>query len=375
MRLLYITDALAIYGGLERVLSQKVNWLAEHGYDVCVLTANQGGHPLSFSLHPEVQYDDLNVLFHRQYCFPIWKRLFVRRKLNQKFRQGLKDKIREFSPDIIICVKLEYVRNVIRVKGDIPFVYESHSSCLCGKFERDSLTRRLYMWYLKLSLDKADAVVALTNGDAKEWRKYSSNVYVIPNVVFLNNSQLSDCSSKSAIFVGRFTKQKDVDSLLQIWSIVYQRYPDWKLNIYGDYGDMQDEILAKVSKMDIGIVVHSPSSDIIARYKENSMLLFTSVFEPFGLVLPEAMSCGLPVVAFDCPYGPSDIVSDGIDGFLVKDRNCNVFADKVCMLMNNLEVRRKMGKEGVQLSRRYEETHIMPIWNNLFVKLLKHERV
>lgn len=375
MRLLYITDALAIYGGLERVLSQKVNWLAEHGYDVCVLTANQGSHPFCFSLHPKVHYDDLNVLFHRQYCFPIWKRLFVRRELNQKFRQGLKDKIREFSPDLIVCLKLDYVRNIIRVKGDIPFIYESHSSCLCGVFLRDSFTRRLYMWYLKLSLDKADAVVALTNGDAKEWRRYSTNVYVIPNVVTLNNSQLSDCSSKSAIFVGRFTKQKDVDSLLQIWSIVYQRYPDWKLNIYGGYGDMQDEIMAKVSKMDAGIIVHNPSSELIDRYKENSMLLFTSIFEPFGLVLPEAMSCGLPVVAFDCPYGPSDIVSDGIDGFLVKDRNCKVFADKVCMLMNNLDVRRNMGESGAQLSRRYDENHIMPIWNNLFVKLFKHERI
>lgn len=375
MRLLYVTDALAIYGGLERVLTQKVNWLAEHGHDVFVLTANQGNHPFCFSLHPKVQYDDLSVLFHLQYCFPIWKRVVVRRELNQKFRQGLKDVIQEFSPDIIICVKLEYVRNIIRVKGEIPFVFESHSSCLCGIFEKDSISRRLYMWYLKLALDKAEAVVALTNGDAKEWQRYSSDVYVIPNVVSLNNSQLSDCSSKSAIFVGRFTKQKDVDSLFQIWSVVYQRHPDWKLNIYGGYGNMQDEIMTKVSKMNMGIVVHSPSSDLITKYKENSMLLFTSIFEPFGLVLPEAMSCGLPVVAFDCPYGPSDIVSDGIDGFLVKDRNCNMFADKVCMLMNDLEMRRKMGEKGAQFSRRYDETHIMPIWNNLFVKILRHERV
>ena len=138
---------------------------------------------------------------------------------------------------------------------------------------------------------------------------------------------------------------------------------------------MQDEIMAKVSKMDAGIIVHNPSSELIDRYKENSMLLFTSIFEPFGLVLPEAMSCGLPVVAFDCPYGPADIVSDGIDGFLVKDRNYKVFADKVCMLMNNLDVRRNMGESGAQLSRRYDENHIMPIWNNLFVKLFKHERI
>lgn len=375
MRLLYITDALVIYGGLERVLTQKVNWLANHGYDVCVLTANQGNRSFSFSLHPQVRFEDLDISFYRQYSFPIWRRLYVRRELNRKFRQGIRYIIQEFTPDIIICTRLEYVRNIVQVKGNIPFVYESHSSCMCDTFEDDGFFRRLYMWYLKLLLVKADAVVALTNGDAKEWQKYTSNVYVIPNVVSLNNGGMSDCSSKSAIFVGRFIKQKDLHSLLKIWSVVCLRYPDWKLNIYGGYGDMQDEIMAKISNMGDSVVVHNPSSELIAKYKENSILLLTSKFEPFGLVLPEAMSCGIPVVAFDCPYGPFDIVSDGIDGFLVKDRNCDVFADKVCMLIDDIVLRRKMGEKGAQLSRRYDESHIMPIWNNLFVKLLRHERV
>lgn len=374
MRLLYITDALAIYGGLERVLTQKVNWFAEHGHDVCVLTANQGNHPFCFSLHPKVLYDDLNVLFQRQYCFPIWKRLFVRRKLKQKFRQGLKDKIREFSPDIIICVKLEYVRNIIRVKGDIPFVYESHSSCLCGKFERDSLTRRLYMWYLKLSLDKADAVVALTNGDAKEWRKYSSNVSVIPNVVALNNGNLSDSSAKSAIFVGRLHKQKDIGSLLRIWTDVNQKHPEWQLHVYGDYGNEAVRHGYEKKNMDTNIVFHEPTSMIIDRYKENSLLLLTSLYEPFGLVLPEAMSCGLPVVSFDCPYGPADIISDGIDGYLIKNRDIVHFVNQVCKLIDDASLRKKMGSNGAHSSSRFCTDTIMPQWMFLFLELVKKKK-
>ena len=370
MRILYITDALAIYGGLERVVTQKVNWFAEHDNEVCLLTTNQGRHPLCFPLNQDVQYEDLNILFHLQYKYSGLRRVLKRRELNLKFQNLLASKIKTFVPDIIICVKLEYNRTVIRVKGNTPFVYESHSSCLSGIFGKESFIRRLYKWFLKLSLNKVNAVVTLTNGDAKEWLKYTSNVYVIPNVVSLNNGGLSDCSSKSAIFVGRFAKQKDLHSLLKIWSIVCQRYPDWKLNIYGGYGDMQDEIKTKISNMGGGVVVHDPSSELIAKYKESSMLLFTSMFEPFGLVLPEAMSCGIPVVAFDCPYGPAEIVSDGLDGFLIRSRSIDTFVDKICLLIDDVNLRREMGKIGAQSSQRYNASRVMPMWIDLFSELI-----
>ena len=96
------------------------------------------------------------------------------------------------------------------------------------------------------------------------------------------------------------------------------------------------------------------------------MLLLTSLYEPFGLVLPEAMSCGLPVVAFDCPYGPSDIITDGVDGFLIRHRSIEDFADKVCLLIENPELRVKMGKAGIVSSMRYDASKIMPLWKSFF---------
>jgi glycosyltransferase involved in cell wall biosynthesis len=92
------------------------------------------------------------------------------------------------------------------------------------------------------------------------------------------------------------------------------------------------------------------------------LYFFLPLFEPFGLVLPEAMSCGLPVVAFDCPYGPSDIISDGVDGFLVKDRDVDAFADKVCLLIENEALRRQMGQKGIASAQRYRAEAIMPMW-------------
>ena len=213
-------------------------------------------------------------------------------------------------------------------------------------------------------------VVALTNGDASNWRKRNSNVCVIPNLVHLNNTgYYSTCEAKTVIYVGRFSKQKDIGSLLKIWAIVYQRHPEWNLQIFGGFGDEQERLLSEIRMMNANIYVNQPVKGIFEKYSESSILLLTSCYEPFGLVLPEAMSCGLPVVVFDCPYGPADIITDGVDGFLIKNKNIEEFADKVCMLIEDEELRRRLGKAGVLSSQRYRADNVMPQWKNLFNQL------
>ena len=212
--------------------------------------------------------------------------------------------------------------------------------------------------------------VALTNGDADEWRKLTPKVCVIPNVVHLNESgSYSDCTAKSVMYVGRFSKQKDVGSLLCIWNIVHQRYPDWCLHIYAGYGEEQDLLLAEIKQMNANIKVHEAISELSEKYKQSSIMLLTSRYEPFGLVLPEAMSCGLPVIAFDCHYGPTDIITDGKDGFLVKNHNIEIFVNKVCKLIDSLELRKMMGQFGIHSSQRYSASFVMPKWTALFEQL------
>ena len=121
--------------------------------------------------------------------------------------------------------------------------------------------------------------------------------------------------------------------------------------------------------MNANICLHAPSKFIMERFKENSILVVTSEFEPFGLVIPEAMSCGLPVVSFDCPYGPADIITDGVDGFLIKDRDVGAFADRVCLLIEDEALRMRMGQNGILSSQRYRAEIIMPKWVKLFEEL------
>ena len=371
MRILYVNDAIAIWGGVERILVEKVNYLAEnYGYEMFVVTTNQGSHPMPFPLSHKVTHKDLDIQIHRQYLYHGLFRIFKKIHLNYLFVKRLRSYIQEIQPDVIVSVRPMLTNTIVRANGSIPLVFESHSSYK-GQYTLDAhLYTKLKVELSNWSVRYAQQVVALTEGDASEWRKINSHVCIIPNIVHLNDSgSYSDCEAESVIFVGRFSKQKDIKSLLEIWKIVHERKPKWQLQIYGGHGEEQDSLLPVIGNMNANIQVQEPTSDIMNKYKDNSLLVMTSAYEPFGLVLPEAMSCGIPVVAFDCPYGPSDIITDGEDGFLIPNRDIQLFAEKVCLLMDNPDLRKKMGKAGIASSQRYEAKLIMPQWKELFEKL------
>ena len=371
MRIMYVNDALAIWGGLERVLIEKANLLATLAdYEVCLVTLNQGSHQLPYPINPKVRFYDLGIQLHRQYQNHGLVRLIKRLRLNRMYKQRLRQKIQEVCPDVIVCTRAELVSAIVKVKGDIPLVYESHTSRRAHEFLGSDFYTRFKVACNNRNVKAAQMVVALTEGDAKDWREINPRVCVIPNMVTLNNTDsYSDCQAMSAIFVGRFSTQKDISTLLRIWKKIHQRCPYWQLHLYGGYGEEQDRLLPVIKKMQANIIIHEPTPDIFDRYKENSILLLTSRFEPFGLVLPEAMSCGLPVVAFDCPYGPADIISDRIDGFLVHDRSEEEFVEKVCLLMENSGLRQRMGQAGILSSQRYAADRILPLWKELFEHL------
>ena len=152
--------------------------------------------------------------------------------------------------------------------------------------------------------------------------------------------------------------------------MVHQQEPEWQLHIFGGYGDQYEEFMHVVKHLEsYNIVVHEPTAQIFNEYLKCSMLLLTSLYEPFGLVLPEAMSCGLPVVAFDCPYGPANIITDGKDGYLIKNRNINDYAEKICKLMNSTTLRKDLGSKGIISSQRFRADVVMPMWKLLFAEL------
>ena len=377
MKVLYVTDAIANWGGIERILVEKANFLVDNcGFDVHFITVNQGTHPILFSLSQNIHYSDLDIRFHQQYEYNGFRRFIKKWKLKRLFAERLRKYINEIKPNIIISARAELISGILASKGRIPFVYESHSSYISDCYLSDGWFSLLKSRRLNYRVRHAEMVVALSNGDASDWKRITPNVCVIPNIVSLNKTgSYSSCENKIAIFVGRFSKQKDIGTLLKIWSIVSNRYPDWQLHIYGGFGEEQNQLIDIIREKYKNICVFPPTIDILEKYRESSLLLLTSLFEPFGLVLPEAMSCGLPVIAFDCPYGPREIIVDGVDGFVISNRDIHQYVEKVCLLMGNQDLRVKMGKEGVKSASRFEDKKIMPQWISLFKTLARENLV
>ena len=374
MRIAYVTDTFTICGGIERVLTDKMNSLSElYNYDIYLLTIYQGTHPFPFLLNERIRHIDINVRHNQQYEYRGLLRLFKRRQLSNAIKSRLESVINDLQPDVIVCVKLDFVGVLLSVKGIIPLVVESHTLCHAEKLERTGVFRRIHFWKIKRDIRRVDTLVALTEGDANDWQKLNSNVRVIPNIVHLNESDTySSCLSKSVIFVGRLSKQKNIGALLNIWKLIYSRNPDWKLHVYGEIGDVEKDVYDRLlSTRNIGVVVHEPVKDrMIEEYKKHSILVLTSSFEPFGLVIPEAMSCGLPVVSYDSPYGPASIITDGVDGFLIKNNDQDAFVERLCQLMEDEQLRLKMGKMAITSSHRYTKDRIMPIWKQSFERLV-----
>ena len=372
MKIMYVIRVFAVWGGVERVWTDKMNALAEiPGYEVCLVTTDQGNHKVPYPLHEKVRLVDLSIRFTQQYQYKGLRRYWIYWKLVKLFQRKMEVFLKSERPDILITNASELSIFLIKCKGEIPLIVESH-----GIFDRPfhmqemTITNRIKRFFHNKALSRADRIVALTHGDAEQWKHINPNVSIIPNIVTMNESDTySNCEAKRIIFVGRMDSQKGYQYLDTIWRIVEKRHPDWRLDIYGEGADLEENrgMIPKGKN----VFPHGQILDILDKYKESSILILTSVYEPFGLVMPEAMSCGLPVVAFNCPYGPSEIISDGIDGFLIDCYDVDAFADKLCFLIENKSLRMQMGKNAIQSALRFKKEKIMPQWNNLFESLVK----
>ena len=374
MKILYLFRSLAVWGGIERILVDKMNWLASKGgIEVCMLTTDQGDHPIPYQVNNKVHIEDLGINFHRKYQFGYLKRMGISYHMRHKYKKSLAEHIIRIQPDIIVCTTSDQIDIITDVKGRIPLVVESHSICNRtiehGKY---ALLRHLRRFKFLSSLSKVACVVALTQEDAVEWRNFHHNVIVIPNTLHPCKVEPSSLTSKRVIWVGRFDYQKRAEVAIDIWKQVAVKFPDWCLDIYGD-GEYESEVTIMASSTR-NVFLHKPTSRIFNCYSNSSILISTSLFEPFGLVIAEAMSCGLPVVAFDCPYGPAAIISEGVNGFLIPFDNMQCFAEKLSLLIEDTSLRKQMGQAALDSSDRFNPEHIMPQWMALFDELSKKHK-
>ncbi len=374
MKIVYVVEAVNLSGGYDRIIIEKANYLAEHGHDVTITVSSHAlGRPY-YPISDKVNLVDFDINFHRQYGHNIIYRAFIYFTFLRRYRQAVKDFLFTNRPDVVITTLGREIDFITDIQDGSAKIGESH---IAKEFvrnlhlmEQQGLVYRMIAHFWRRMLDKKvrklDALVLLTQHDADSWKELTKTI-VIPNSLPFYPKQGSSCENKQVIFVGRYNEQKGLEYLVETWEKVHCQHRDWILHMYGE-GEQESMLRQLIQKNSLEevVVVHQPSRHIMEKYLESSIFLFTSRFEGFGMVLIEAMACGVPVVSFDCPWGPADIIKNGEDGFLVEYLNTDEAAQRVCQLIENPILRKKMGVQARENIQRYNRDIVMKNWIDLF---------
>lgn len=383
MKIAYCTDNVCHAGGIQRITVAKANALADiEGNEVwIVVTDNKRPKPV-LPISGKVHLVDLDVNYFEddwKSRLHMLKGIFVKRR---EHKRKLQQFLNTISPDIVISTGTSEKNFVPRMKvaSSPSFIREIHSVSnyrllvAHGWFEKLSAWAGDiidYHYYIR----EYDKIVVLTDEDKQLHWKKNDKVEVIPNPLTIEHNKRSTLKSETVITAGRLTAEKNFASLINAWKIVIKTHPDWKLEIWGE-GNLKKELQQQIKNLQLrdSISMMGYTDDIITQFADASMFVCSSKFEGFGLVIVEAMSCGIPAVSYSCPCGPKDIITDGKDGFLVPVNDEQMMASRICRLIEHEDMRKIMGAAALEKSKLYSSEIIIKQWMRLFNKSLAEER-
>lgn len=363
MRLVYCIPSLNKPGGMERVLTTKVNYLSEKlGYEIHIVT-EEGDKTNYFPL-------SASVICHH---------LSFRNK--KEYRKILTQLLYDLKPHITISLFGSEFTFLYKIKDGSKKIVEFHFT----KYYLTHLVkgianlrfRQLHLlkaWWMQkreaFYAAKYDKVVLLTRQDLNLWGNKSNMCYIYNPLSFYSDAS-ADLNVRCIVAAGRLMAQKGFDLLIDAFAKIAKTHLDWRLLIFGDGSDHQFLLNHIKNKgLEQQIQLCPATYDIRKVFLGSSIFAFSSRYEGFGLVLTEAMECGLPCVSFDCECGPREIIENGRTGYLVKSGDVNDFALKLGMLMDDPPLRKKMGSNGKLAVQRFYLDKIMSQWDRLFTQIL-----
>lgn len=376
MKVVYCHCSVYNPGGMERVLLNKVRWICENRpeWEVVVVTTDQQGRAPFYEFPAQVRMVDLGINYSLDKELPLYKRIPSYLRKRRLHRRRLTELLMRERPDVTVSLYPSESSFIPAIKDGSKKVLELHFNRFFRlQYGRKGLTglidRRRSRQDERIARS-FDSFVVLTEEDKGYWGNMP-NISVIANAVPAMTMH-SDCSAKRVIAVGRLDYQKGFDRLVKIWEMV-KKDPiakDWILDIYGQ-GEWREMLLAMIAERGLqdSLHINKPTDKIEHEYANSSIIAMTSYYEGFGMVLVEAMSCGVPAIAFDCKCGPSDIIKDGVTGRIVADGDTEGFAEALLGVMRDAEGRARMGAAATEVRRRFSEAAVMAKWMALFEKL------
>ena len=374
MKIVFIIKSFAMKAGVERLMSDKMNYMAEHGHVVSLITYEQGRHSTPFTLNPNIKHIDLDTRFFTLKKYALPRRFIEHIKLRKVFKKRLQQVINDLQPDIIntTTYSINLIGIILNLHCSAKKTIESHVSYESILKEDDYKGKgilhniaRYYDAYYFNKLKRFDAFFALTKGDALQWEKYVPKVHIIPNPLTSYPEHIKEhCVSHFRIIcAGRLDYQKGFDLLIDAFSLIADKCPKWHIDIFGNGDEKQTlhELIIKKG-LEKRILIHPATDHLYEEFQNSDFLVFSSRYEGWGLVLVEAMACGIPAVSFRCKYGPEDIILNGVDGLLVKDGDTQELAEKILWMITNPEQCRLMGDKAREAVKKYAKEPIFGKW-------------
>ena len=393
MKICFITTNIFSLGGVQRVVSVLANKLSEN-HEIHILCTSKKGildeniYKLNQSIKVEFNDELINTniisktlrkiikevnaeigIFNNYKGLDILSKVYFPKKITSKFIKYLDDK----NYDIIIGVEGLYSILLGVIKQDIKAktIGWQHNS-----YDAYFKKYKKYHWnqdiLFKRYLNELDAYIVLTDYDKKLIQNnFTINPIRIYNPLSFESKVKSDCNNKNIIFVGRLDEQqKGLDLLINVFKLVAENNEQWKLTIVGD-GPDKEKLMDEINKLNLKdrINIKPFTNDIQRHYIESSIFLSTSRWEGFGLVITEAMECGLPVIAFK-NSGPQEIISEnGQNGILVEVEDVETMAEKVLYLINDKSYLLSLAQNSILRAKDFNIETIKNEWEKLILKI------
>ncbi len=361
---------------MERVLLNKVRFLVnEMKWEVVIVTTDQEGKPPFYPFPEQVRMVDLNVNYARDNDKGVFRKITGYLQRKKLHRQRLTQLLMSEKPDVVVSLYPSESSFIPDIPDGSKKVLEIHYCKFFrlqyGRHGLLGLIDRLRTRQDEHIARKFDRFVVLTHEDRGYWGTMP-NIEVIPNAAMFMGTRQADMTNKRILAVGRLDYQKGFDRLLEAWHIVQQHpeFSDWRLDIFGQ-GEWHDRLEQTIRRygLEQQTAINPPTSDIGSEYARSSMLVMSSNYEGFPMVMIEAMAGGLPVVAFDFLCGPKDIIRHEQNGLIVPNGNIPALAKAMMQLMASEPLRQKLSVNARKITQTYSEEQVMKQWVGLFRSL------
>ena len=358
------------------MLLNKVTYLSHlPGWEVAVVTTDQHQRPPFYPFPEKVRMTDLGINYSEDNEKGAWKKITGYLRKRKEHKRKLTALLLKEKPDIVVSLYPSESSFIPDIKDGSKKVLELH---YCKFFRLQYGRRGLLGWIDKLRtrqdeqiVRRFDKFVVLTNEDRGYWGNLP-NIEVIPNAAMHVSDAYSDVMNKRVIAVGRLDYQKGFDRLIQAWELVQYtgKFTDWKLDIFGqgEWREMLQQMIDKAELQDT-VRLNKPTKQIGEEYVKSDLLVMSSNYEGFPMVMIEAMACGLPVVSFDYKCGPKDIIQSGINGLLVPNGDIQALADAMMKVMEDEAYRKLLSLNARKVVDTYSEQAVMSQWIRLFTSI------